>query len=138
MDRRIFLLSSLALTGCGVARDGQVAICDPPLAQPLARALASRDRSPIILPQASPQALLAAAEPARSALVVTRYSLIANRLQRLGIVRLEHRWQARIAGETVQILVTRGGGPDQWRALRLAKWLTSDEAARLLVWPTAP
>jgi hypothetical protein len=47
-------------------------------------------------------------------------------------VRLEHRWPARIDGETMQILVTRGSGPDQWRALKLAKWLASADAAPLL------
>ena len=140
MDRRIFLLSSLALAGCGGPPDGQVVICDPALAGPLARALATQDRTPpFILPQASPQALLDPAEKARSALVVTRYSLIANRLQRLGYVRLEHRWQALISDQTVQISVTRGGGQAQRRALRLAKWLASEEAAPLLAGePSAP
>ena len=73
--------------------------------------------------------LLDRAENEPSALVVTRQSLLANRLQRLGYVRLEHRWQARIGDDTVQLLVTKGGGPAQWRALAFAKWLASDAAA---------
>ena len=140
MDRRIFLLSGFALAGCGGASEGQVVICDPRLAGPLGRALAGQaPAGPIILPRGSPQALLEPAEQQRSALVVTRYSLIANRLQRLGYVRLEHRWQTQIGGQTVQVAVTRGGGASQRRALRLARWLGSEDAAPLLNYDaTAP
>ena len=133
MDRRIFMLSGFALAGCAGASEGQVVICDQTLAAPLGRALGGQDPAgPIILPRASPQALLEPAEQQRSALVVTRYSLIANRLQRLGYVRLEHRWQTQIDGQTVQVAVTRGGGAAQRRALRLARWLVSEDAAPLL------
>lgn len=133
MDRRAFLVSTLALTGCGRDPPRQAVICDPGLGAALTRA---RDRFPepgvLAIGEARPQALLEMAEAEPSALVVTRQALIANRLQRLGHVRLEHRWQARIGGETAQILVTKGAGPAQWRALRLAKWLAGDEAAAIL------
>ena len=81
---------------------------------------------------AGPEALLSAAEGESSALVVTRQPLLANRLQRLGFVRLEHRWQADIAGERADLLVTKGVGPAQWRARDFAKWLASDAAAPVL------
>ncbi|MFA7264306.1 MAG: hypothetical protein WC068_14910 [Caulobacter sp.] len=133
MDRRVFLVSTLALAGCGSGPPRQSVICDPGLGAVLTRA---RDRfaepGVLVVSEARPQALLEMAEAEPSALIVTRQSLIANRLQRLGHVRLEHRWQARIDGETVQILVAKGAGPAQWRALRLAKWLAGDEAASVL------
>ncbi len=133
MDRRVFLISTLALAGCGNPPEGQVVVCDHDLAGPLARALKAREPvEPVMLPRASTQALLESAEQTRSALVVTRYSLIANRLQRLGYVRLENRWRAQIGGQTVQIAVTRGGGGAQRRALRLGEWLASEAAAGLL------
>ena len=139
MNRRLFLLSTLALAGCGAAPPRQTVLCDPGLGQALERALA---RAPTavapVLTEAGPAELLDRAENAGDAIVVTGQGLIANRLQRLGFVRLEHRWQARIGAGTMQILVTRGWGPDQWRALKLAKWLASDEAAPLLAGGISP
>lgn len=133
MDRRLFLLSTLALAGCGLTDSRQMVICDPDLAPALSRALKTRgEPGDGILYGAAPQALLVAAEGEPSALVVTRQSLIANRLQRLGFVRLEHRWQAQIAGETAEIMVTKGMGLAQWRALKLARWLASDAAEPVL------
>lgn len=133
MRRRVFLLSTLALAACGPNPPRQTVICDPGLGAALTRAR-SRFAEPgvLVVSEARPQALLEMAEAEPSTLVVTRQSLIANRLQRLGFVRLEHRWQARIGKETMQILVTKGVGPAQWRALKLAKWLAGDEAAPLL------
>ena len=133
MNRRLFLLSTLALGACDGAPPRQIILCDPDLGGPLARTLA-RAPSPVapVLTEARPAELLDRAENADNTIIVTGQGLIANRLQRLGYVRLEHRWQARIGAGTMQILVTRGWGPDQWRALKLAKWLASDEAAPLL------
>jgi hypothetical protein len=139
MDRRAFLVSTLALAGCGRAEARQVVICDPGLGSALTRARAGYpEPGALVVSEARPQALLEMAEGEASALVVTRQSLIANRLQRLGHVRLEHRWQASIGGDTVQLLVTRGGGPAQWRALKLAKWLASEAGAAALAAPTGP
>jgi hypothetical protein len=136
MNRRLFLLSTLALAGCGGEPPRQIVLCDPGLGRALERALA---RAPTVvapvLTEARPGELLDRAERADNAIVITGQGLIANRLQRLGYVRLEHRWPARIGGGTKYILVTRGWGPDHWRALTLAKWLASAEAASLLADP---
>lgn len=139
MDRRFFLVSTLALAGCGAAPPRQAVICDPGLGAALTRAR-GRYSEPgvLVVSEARPQALLQMAEAEPSVLVVTRQSLIANRLQRLGHVRLEHRWQARIGKDTVQVLVTKGGEPAQWRALKLAKWLASEAGATALAAPTGP
>lgn len=139
MNRRLFLLSTLALAGCGGEAPRQTVLCDPGLGQALERALAKAPTAVApVLTEARVAELLDRAENADNALVVTGQGLIANRLQRLGFVRLEHRWQARIGDGTMQILVTRGWGPDQWRALKLAKWLASDAAAPLLAGGSAP
>lgn len=133
MNRRHFLVSTLALSGCADGASRQTVLCDPDLGEAVTRALAKAPTPvALVLTEAGPAELLDRAEREANAIVVTGQGLIANRLQRLGYVRLEHRWQARIGAGTMQILVTRGWGPDQWRALRLAKWLASDAAAPLL------
>lgn len=139
MDRRVFLLSTLALAGCSGAVTRQTVLCDTGLGEAVARALS---KSPIpvapVLTESDPAELLDRAESEANTLVVTGQGLIANRLQRLGYVRLEHRWQAQIGAGTMQILVTKGWGPDQWRALKLAKWLAGPEAAPILAGGVAP
>ena len=139
MNRRLFLVSTLALAGCSAGPARQTVICDRGLGGVLSQAL---DQGPVkvavVANEAGVQALLDQAEREPSALVVTRQSMVANRLQRLGYVRLEHRWQARVDGGTVEILVTKGWGLDQQRALRLAKWLAGEDAAPLLGAVTAP
>lgn len=139
MDRRLFLLSTLALTGCAGAPPRQTILCDPGLGEILLKALAGAP-TPVapVLNAARPAELLDRAEAEANAIVVTGQGLVANRLQRLGYVRLEHRWPARIGAETLQVLVTKGWGPDQWRALKLAKWLASDAAAPLLAGEASP
>lgn len=134
MDRRLFLLSTLSLAACNGSPPRQTVICDPGLGAALARAGKAYSKAgAFVLNEARREELLDRAEEESSALVVTRVALLANRLQRLAYVRLEHRWQARIGDDTVQILVTRGFGPAQWRALDLAKWLAGPEAAALLM-----
>lgn len=133
MHRRLFLLSTFALAACSAAPPRQTVICDPGLGAPLTRAgKVYGEAGVFVLNEVRAEALLDMAEHEASSLVVTRQSLLANRLQRLGHVRLEHRWQARIGDETVQVLVAKGGGPAQWRALKLAKWLASEEGAAAL------
>lgn len=133
MDRRLFLLSTFALAACSAEPPRQTVICDPGLGAVLTRAgKAYGEAGTFVVNEARAEALLDMAEHEASALVVTRQSLLANRLQRLGYVRLEHRWQARIGDETVQVLVTKGGGLAQWRALKLAKWLASEAGAAAL------
>lgn len=133
MDRRLFLLSTFALGACSSEPARQTVICDPGLGAPLARAGQAYGKAGVlVLNEAKADELLDRAQTEPSALVVTGQGLLANRLQRLAFVRLEHRWPARIGDRTVQVLVTKGLGPAQWRALALAKWLASDEAAPLL------
>ena len=139
MDRRLFILSTLALSACGQTPPRQTVICDPGLGALLSRAGNAYGKAGLfVLNEARPEELLDRAETEPSALVVTRQSLLANRLQRLGHVRLEHRWQARIGDNSVQLLVTKGIGPAQWRALKLARWLASAETAPVLAAATAP
>ena len=76
--------------------------------------------------------LLDRAEGTSSSLVVTGQALLANRLQRLGHVRLEHRWETLAGEQKISILVTKGGGLPQWRARKFARWLASEEAAPYL------
>lgn len=136
MDRRLFLLSTLALAACSGEPPRQTVICDPGLGAPLTRAARAYGKAgTLVINEAKFEELLDRAENESSALVVTRQNLLANRLQRLGYVRLEHRWPARIGEDTVQLMVTKGGGPAQWRALKLAKWLASDAAAPVLAKP---
>ncbi|MBI5941630.1 MAG: hypothetical protein HY859_14525 [Caulobacterales bacterium] len=133
MDRRLFLLSALSVSACGPSPPRQTVICDPGLGATLTRAsLAYPEPVALVLNEARPEELLDRAETESSALVVTRVGLLANRLQRLAYVRLEHRWQARIGEDVVQLLVTKGMGPGQWRALKLAKWLASEAGAAAL------
>lgn len=133
MDRRLFLLSTLSLAACGGSPPRQTVICDPGLGALLTRAAkAYPEPVALVLNEARPEELLDRAESEHSALVVTRVGLLANRLQRLAYVRLEHRWQARIGEDVLELLVTKGVGPDQWRALKLAKWLASDAGTAAL------
>ena len=133
MDRRLFLISTLALAGCGDGDRPQTILCDPGLGVPLTRAReAYGEIGAIALYEARPAALLSRAKAERSALVVTRQALIANQLQRLGYVRLEHRWQARIGPETAEIMVTKGDGGAQRKAVSFARWLASEAAMPVL------
>lgn len=133
MDRRLFLLSTFSLAACSGGPPRQTVICDPGLRSALKRAGEAYGKAGVLVfNEVRPEPLLEMAEHEASALVVTRLSLLANRLQRLGYVRLEHRWQARIGEDKVELLVTKGGGLAQWRTLRLAKWLAGPEGAPLL------
>jgi len=131
MDRRLFLVSTLALTACaprGPRR--QPLVCDRGLGEPMIRAWkAFGGEGRLDVTEASAPELLDRAQETRSSLVVTAQALLANRLQRLGHVRLEHRWEIFVGEEKIWVLVTKGGGPAQWRALKFARWLAG-EAAR--------
>jgi len=132
MDRRVFLLGAAALSGCGIGAKPLRAFSDRGLGEPLLRAARGYDARTVLLVEGmGRRELLEEAEKAASVLVVTRESLIANRLQRFGHVRLEHRWTVDILGEPAAVLVTQGGF-EQRRVLRFAKWLASDAAAPFL------
>lgn len=129
MDRRVFLLGAAALSGCGIGDGPLRGFCDRGLADPLHHAAIGYGHDTVLLlEQMGRRELLdEAAAAASSVLVVTRESLIANRLQRFGQVRLEHRWTVEILGASAAVLVTRGG-LERRRVLRFAEWLASEEA----------
>lgn len=131
MDRRLFIAGTLTLVGCGAGSGGRVdLVCDPDLEAPLRLALAARGEaggSAVITP-AGPQELLGRAAAAEADLVVTREVRIADRLQRLGHARLEHRWRIDIDGPPIIVLAIREGR-GHGRAVRLGKWLSGPEAA---------
>ncbi|MDP1737358.1 MAG: hypothetical protein Q8L23_07945 [Caulobacter sp.] len=139
MDRRLFLLSTLALTACApLGPRRQPLVCDRGLGETLTRAWAAfGEDGRLDITEATAPELLDRAEGTRSAVVVTGQALLANRLQRLGHVRLEHRWETSAGERKISILVTKGGGLPQWRALRFARWLAS-EAARPHLKPKMP
>ncbi len=131
MDRRLFLLSTLALAACApLGPRRQPLVCDRGLGEPLTRAWkAFGGEGQLDVAEAAGPELLDRAEATRSSLVVTGQPLLANRLQRLGHVRLEHRWETLAGEQKISILVTKGGGLPQWRAREFARWLASEEAA---------
>lgn len=132
MDRRVFLLGAAALSGCGPGDRPVRGFCDRELAAPLQRAWRGYAAGGDLLTEGmGVRELLEEAGEAASVLVATRESLIANRLQRLGRVRLEHRWTVNILGASAAVLVTKGGF-EQRRVLKFAEWLASDEAAPFL------
>lgn len=133
MDRRVFLLGAVALSGCSLGGGPVRGFCDRGLGAALQRAWrGSGEAGDLLTEEMGIRELIEESMAARSAvLVVTRQSLIANRLQRFGQVRLEHRWTVDILGDSAAVLVTKGG-LEQRRLLRFAKWLASDEAAPLL------
>jgi hypothetical protein len=132
MDRRVFFLTALvaplALAGCGGAPTPVV--CDPDLAPALDRALASRGRATYRLEALTARPLLARAEASGGLLVATREPKLADRLQRLGLVRIQNRWKLEVGGAPVHLVVTTGAG--EAAAAHLAKWLAGEEAARRL------
>lgn len=139
MDRRVFILATLATAGCGLTGDRSLDIvCDPGLEIPLARALAVHGiESGYSLTVCMPQEILRRVEGRMADLVVTREGKIADRLQRLGQARLNDRWTASILGVKVQILATRDGDAHR-KAVALGEWLSGDEAARHLAMTPTP
>jgi hypothetical protein len=148
MTGRRWFLSGLAVSTAGLwACDrGEAAllamVCDPDLVDPVQRALlvwpelrAGRRR---MVSDRSERALGQKMESLRGGLVVTREPRQANRLQRLGLSRLEHRWTRDIAGAPAILLVTRGDPGPQGRALRFARWLASPAAEPALGGVSAP
>ncbi len=105
-------------------------VCDPELLPALDRALATRGRATYRLDGLAAKPLLARAEAETGLLVVTREPKLADRLQRLGLVRIQNRWKLDLGEAPAHLVATTGAG--EAAAARLAKWLTGDEAARLL------
>jgi len=128
MDRRIFLASGLALAACGPRTT--TVVCDPDLAPALGRALRTRGERSFTLEPLAPRDLLTRAEGGGGVLVVTREPKLADRLQRLGVARLQNRWKQDIDGAPAQMVVTTGDGEST--AVHMARWLAGEEAAGLL------
>jgi len=133
MDRRLFLFSAVALGACtpGATDSRLQAVCDREFAGVIRRAfLAWRTGAEEInIIAVAVRDVADVAMEVRSAVVVTREALHANRLQRLAHVRLERRWQVPIGGARAEVMVTTGQGTGQWGALAFAQWLASPAAA---------
>lgn len=134
MDRRVFLVTTLALGGCGLLGGRTIdVVCDPGLAAALDRALVTRGARTYRLAGLSPKAMLDRAETAPGLIVVSAEPKLTDRLQRLGFARLQNRWRFQIGGAPAHMVVTEGAG--EAAAVHLAKWLAGDEAAGLLSAP---
>ncbi|ATQ41074.1 hypothetical protein [Caulobacter mirabilis] len=133
MDRRVFVFSALALSGCGLSGGPVTVVCDPDLTSNLARALAARDAKAYRLEGLSPKGLLERAEAGGGLILVTAEPKLTDRLQRLGFARLQNRWKLQVRGAPAHMIVTDGAG--EAAAVHLAKWLAGEEAAPLLSAP---
>jgi hypothetical protein len=138
MDRRIFLSGALAsalpLVGCGAGAPVPVA-CDRPLAAALTRALEawSAKGGRCVLDALAARPLIDRGETTEGLVLVTREPKLADRLQRQSLARLQNRWHPMIGGVQAEMVVTRGAG--EGAAVKLAKWLASEDAAALLTRP---
>ncbi len=147
LGRRLFLsglaLSTTGLWACDIGEAAVLSIvCDPDLAEPVGRALLAwpelRGGRHGLDSDPSERALGQKMEALRGGLVATREPKQANRLQRLGLSRLEHRWTRDIKGGPAILLVTRGPSGPQGRAVRFARWLASPAADPALGGVSAP
>lgn len=143
MRRRTVILAGLALplvaplAGCDlIPGEGLVIICDPDLVPAMEAAAAAwpdlRGGPVQVGSDISNRGLGALMERTQAGIAVTREVRHADRLQRIGVARLENRWSRKIAGETVHIVVNQGDWRQQRTATAFAKWLASPEADRAL------
>jgi hypothetical protein len=144
MRRRSILLASLALplAACGLMPPPTlVIVCDPDLAGALetaANAWPGRRGGEVqIVTDISKRELGLKMEALRGGLIATREPKQADRIQRLGLAKLEHRWDRQIAGGPVQLVVPRGDFLAEHAAIGFAKWLASPEADRFVDQPAA-
>lgn len=134
MDRRVFLVGTLALGGCGLLGPRTVGVvCDPDLTPALTRALTTRGAKTYRLEGLAPKAILDRAETTSGLIVISAEPKLTDRLQRLGFARLQNRWKLEIGGTPVHMVVTEGAG--EAAAAHLAKWLAGEEAGKLLSAP---
>ena len=143
MHRRALLLAALAapvaapLGGCDLMEPGPLRIvCDPDLVSALeaaATAWPQRRGAPVqVETDISLVQLGRRMELLQGGLIATREPKQANRIQRLGLARLENRWTRDIDGGPVSLVVTRGDFQDEYEAKKFAKWLASPEADRFV------
>ncbi|HYE47377.1 MAG TPA: hypothetical protein VEA44_16555 [Caulobacter sp.] len=144
MRRRTLLLAtlSLPLAACGLLPPEPLAIvCDADLVAALetaAKAWPGRRGAAVeVATDISERELGERMEALRGGLIATREPKQANRIQRLGLARLEHRWTREIAGGPVQLVATRGDYRSEQGAIAFAKWLASPEADRFVDAPAA-
>jgi hypothetical protein len=142
MRRRTFLTSTLALgipglAGCGLLPPSHLAIvCDPDLAEALDRAASAwpgrRGGTWTVETDISERQLGALMEGLQGGVIVTREPKQANRIQRMGLSRLENRWTRQLDGGPVAIVVTHGDWQAAAQAKAFAKWLAGPGADRAL------
>jgi hypothetical protein len=139
MHRRALLLAALAtpLVACDLMEPGPLRIvCDPDLVQALetaATAWPRRRGAPVqVETDISLVQLGRKMELLQGGLIATREPKQANRIQRLGLARLENRWTRDIDGGPVSLVVTRGDFQDEYEARKFARWLASPEADRFV------
>ncbi len=150
MRRRTVLLASLALPpslalplgACGLMPPPPlVIVCDPDLAGALetaAHAWPGRRGAPVeIVTDISKRELGLKMEALQGGVIVTREPKQADRVQRLGLAKLESRWTRQMAGGPVQLVATRGDFQAEHAAIAFSKWLASPEADRFVDQPAA-
>ncbi len=144
MLRRTFFQSGLVaaagLAGCGLGPPaGLTVVCDMDLRLPLIHAAAlwpDRRNGPYdVRSDQTERALGLRMEALDGGLVVTREPKQANRLQRMGLARLDHRWTRTLGGGEIILIATRGDFRRQSRAIAFARWLASPAADPALSLP---
>lgn len=142
MRRRSLLLASLALPfgACGLMPPPTlVIVCDPDLAGALetaANAWPGRRGGEVrVASDISKRELGLKMEALQGGVIATREPKQADRIQRLGLAKLESRWTRQIAGGPVQLVATRGDFQAEHAAIAFAKWLASPEADRFVDTP---
>lgn len=142
MRRRTVLLAWLALPlgACGLMPPAPlVIVCDPDLAGPLetaANAWPGRRGAEVqIVTDISKRELGLKMEALRGGLIATRELRQADRIQRLGLAKLENRWTRKVAEGAVQLVVPRGDFQSEHAAVAFAKWLASPDADRFVDTP---
>jgi hypothetical protein len=143
MHRRALLLAALSvsvaapLAACDLMEPGPLRIvCDPDLVTALeaaATAWPRRRGAPVqVETDISLVQLGRMMELLQGGVIATREPKQANRIQRLGLARLENRWTRDIDGGPVHLVVTRGDFQDEYEAKKFAKWLATPEADRFV------
>ena len=144
MLRRTLLQSGLVaaagLAGCGLGPPARLSVvCDMDLRLPLIHAAAlwpdRRDGSYAVDSDPTERALGQRMEGLDGGLVATREPKQANRLQRMGLARLDHRWTRPLGGGEIILIATRGDFWPQGRAIAFARWLASPAADAALTLP---
>lgn len=141
MRRRTLIIAGLAaplaapLAACDlIPGEPLIIVCDPelvPVMEAAAAAWPDLRGGPVqVGSDISARALGAKMAANQGGVAVTREIRQADRLQRMGVARLENRWTRSIAGTPVHIVVNQGDWMQQRASTAFAKWLASPEADR--------